>query len=922
MGEMYEFHPGHADQSVHGRSRGPATVPATPPRPKKSGAKKSMPASPLTGLPPAELADALRAHAGDPGAHDALRVRSKKDLLDVAAKLHTDGVIGKPSSRSTKAQLVADILDGVGKPAPADAEPDPKPATPAKKRPYTEKTNAGFLHKGDQWIDDDGTLYRVVAHVNEFWDDGVKKVLIQVEDQDTGDRKEIIKGRNQSISRVPGGGGGGGTFDDGSAENEAFNGAVLAELFQGRMPDQLVDYYRSPAGAKHRLGSRGAFRRCQRQLLSKGVPPSQVDGACSNLILRVTGKRPTPHKGGEHGMNQTACGCGGVHDEMAGVMCPAGKHLMPDGTCMDDADMAAVAVMDMTAPSVSMGWRGPLAPVDIATGDRRRIAAGALSSRQLPLPLRWQERGAGGHEGAVVVGALTGYEVGADGMIGGVGYFLDPEIIPEVRKAMHLIEHKLVGPSIDLEPDMDVSYVDPQTGMAFDPAQCVETGSCPAKPHARIDRGTVTGATLVPITAFAEARAPELFSRTVADDVRDMSRTAISDYAQVASVPTGGLDHVPFADMAHDWDPAGAAQRLADWAFGDITEPAELGVEEWDEFATGHLYRAPQLAESMDAYLFQVCDVVNDTLMVIPAAVFAAAARLDTADIRPDERAALREVIEDLYGQMAEELAAEDLHAPWEKLHTGDDCGCADKFARAVANQSASGQYGVFGDMAPYPIDAFTVTLKQFTPITIEQRPGEQFARIFGHFGHWEGCNRGVAGKCLHPYRSATGYSQFHLGAVRTTEGILSVGKIVQGEGHPDLKYGTKITRAFYDATSKTVAFVRAAEDEFGPYLSGVLAPDITPAEATMLLASPPSADWRNHELISVLAVNVPGHVVTRENLVAGNMTASVRYPITAGGDTDEAELGLIVAEFAQMESDAWTAEAATLCAALQPSGG
>lgn len=271
---------------------------------------------------------------------------------------------------------------------------------------------------------------------------------------------------------------------------------AAVDTFQGDIPDQLADYWlRGKGAARVRWCTRGSFRRARRLLRGK-VPAEMLDGTVANLYHRACGR--WPGRGNEAAL---AAGLPDMEAEVAGGeydTIPAEEVPETVGGNPDDGAYNRVY------------WNGPLAPIDIATGDRRKFAPGALSTRELPLPLRWQEKGAQGHDGAVVVGSLTGYDMAEDGsVVGGRGYFLDPAIIPDVRKAMHLVEHGVIGPSVDLEPDMDVTWVD-EFGEAFDTQQCQVDGTCPDKPEALITRATIAGATLVPITAFAEARAPRL----------------------------------------------------------------------------------------------------------------------------------------------------------------------------------------------------------------------------------------------------------------------------------------------------------------------------------------------------------------------------------------------------------------------------
>lgn len=723
---------------------------------------------------------------------------------------------------------------------------------------------------------------------------------------------------------------------------------AAVELAEFAMPEQLEDYWlHGPGAAKVRWCTRGAFRRARRALLAEGVPAESIGGTVRNLYVKACGHEPGRKKGLEMASEdpayaalqqfptQSACGCGGPHmDDALAVAEPT--FIRAPAPVGAEVDLPAPD----GAPSTSTGWRGPLAPIDISTGDKRKFAPGALASRVLPLPLRWQERQERGHDGAVVVAALTGYAVLTEpmmfkgallpvGTIMGEGYFLDEDIIPDVKKAKHLAEHGVTGPSLDLEPTMQVSYVDKETGATFNPNECGHDGTCPAHGEAVITDATIAGATLVPIAAFADCRAPELFTRTVNQDAEFAAQ--LDQTAGVAH-PVN-WDEMPIAPAGTAWDPAGARARLLEYARAEDLPVGEAETD-WREFSTGFLYEDHNYADGRrpdveSGYLFQIVDIIDGVPTIVPEAVFTAAARVDSAVLGSSAKREIRELLEDLYGQMAEEFGMDEdeFHAPWERQHqmssgASADCGCADKWAK-LGSQTAAGQYGVFGDMAPYPADAFKPRkLDQLTPITIEQRPGEAFARVFGHAASWKSCNRGYRGVCVPPPKNSSGYAQFHLGAVRTDEGLLSVGKIVQGEGHPDTGTGVRIARAYYDRTSKTTALVRADDDKFGIQLAGVIPPGVTPEEATMLLASPPSGDWKDGEMIAVLAVNVPGHVVPRATLVEGqpvNMVAAGRFWPEDHDDLDDMQV--LAWQFATLDDELWAREADSLAAALQGGG-
>jgi hypothetical protein len=166
-------------------------------------------------------------------------------------------------------------------------------------------------------------------------------------------------------------------------------------------------------------------------------------------------------------------------------------------------------------------WRGLLAPIGKPTGDGRMFAAGALSSRDLPMPLRFQRADVQGHSGAVVVGRILKIDFTDDG-IWGEGDFMDPEVTPEVTEAQTLLTNKVIGPSVDLD-DAEMERVALSTEDAEELAKAGEDCGCgsgvnhdDAGPSlALVTKGRVSAATLVQIPAFAEAHGLELSDEEV-----------------------------------------------------------------------------------------------------------------------------------------------------------------------------------------------------------------------------------------------------------------------------------------------------------------------------------------------------------------------------------------------------------------------
>ena len=177
----------------------------------------------------------------------------------------------------------------------------------------------------------------------------------------------------------------------------------------------------------------------------------------------------------------------------------------------------------------------------------------------------------------------------------------------------------------------------------------------------------------------------------------------------------------------------------------------------------------------------------------------------------------------------------------------------------------------------------------------------DETGRVFGHLATWDTCHisYSAAGQCVTAPRSATSYANFHTGVLETQEGNLSVGRLIVDTTHANQKLQSKAAAEHYDHTGAVAAYVRAGEDQYGIWVSGVLNPDASEAQRRALKTSPLSGDWRrinnNLELVAALSVNVPGFPIPRptglvasgalQSLVASGMIppAKVAKPGTEG---------------------------------------
>lgn len=570
---------------------------------------------------------------------------------------------------------------------------------------------------------------------------------------------------------------------------------------------------------------------------------------------------------------------------------------------------------------MAIRWYGLVAPEEAVTGDRRMFAADSLGYRDFPLPAAWQRVSGSGHAGSVVVASWERQYAG-DGGIWGQGTFLDPTVVPEVIEAMYLLQRKLIGPSVDLDPDLAYEVVAHPTN--------------PEESAFKVTKATVHGVTFVMGPAFPQVHI------TVEDD------------SEAALLASSGISYT-FAVNKSSWQAWPVAERETTWAFEDaINRIAAWSGGDAKKFAQAFLWRNDEGdPNNRETYRAPLADVINGKLVLIPRAVMAAATMLSGGhggfeDIPEPQRIQMQEVITQIYDQLRETYGDPRFIAPWQrggragatssadtpapsktasldtlelidgtfqsrldgpledywvrgegaaKIRWGtpgsfDRCVrlLADKFPQdteglcANLHHEATGKWPAEGkDRSEHAMD----TLESLTAAGQLYPPKSWFddprlsrptplqitddGRVFGHLATWKTCHLGVGNKCVMAPKSATGYAHFHLGSVKTQEGVLvPVGKITLGTGHADKRFGVQPAAQHYDDTGTAVAVVRAGEDSHGIWVAGGLTAELAEHRVAELRRSPLSGDWRrvngNLELVAALAVNDPGFPVLHDD--------------------------------------------------------
>ena len=249
-------------------------------------------------------------------------------------------------------------------------------------------------------------------------------------------------------------------------------------------------------------------------------------------------------------------------------------------------------------------FRTMLAPIGLSTGDGRRFADGGITLDETPFPFEWARSREGGHDGAVVVGAVQEAAVlsvkdalaqefvspdnakGLDKSMMAVwakGELFDgvsreemPRLAEDVAEAMHLAGAGTLGPSVDLDTFEGVPVLagtDTEMNWELYEEYVEEHGEEP-KIELLVTEGRVRAATLVSIPAFAETSRPlELIAQEepTEDEVAEETKRAAALIASVGTreLPPVGAFALPALDgptpITWDWESGRVFGHIATW---------------------------------------------------------------------------------------------------------------------------------------------------------------------------------------------------------------------------------------------------------------------------------------------------------------------------------------------------------------------
>lgn len=484
---------------------------------------------------------------------------------------------------------------------------------------------------------------------------------------------------------------------------------------------------------------------------------------------------------------------------------------------------------------MTIRWYGLVAPEDVPTGDRRMIAAQALDYRTFPLPAMWQRAAVGGHDAAVVVASWDRWYA-AEGGVWAEGVFLDPTIVPEVVEAIYLLDKKLIGPSVDLDPD-----------LAY---EVIEHPTIEGEYTLKITKARVHGVTFVMAPAFPQVHI------TVDND---------EEYALLASagvhaftVNKSAWRSWPVAEREVSFSFQDAVNRIAEWSGGDSSK-----------FASAFLYRDPAgPPNNRESYKLPIADIINGKITLIPRAVMSAATILSGAhgglpEVPETEKQALQRVVTEIYDTLNETYGDPRFKPPWQRGGRDGATSSDDTPTTASVEETVTAALDI--PVAPDRSLFANPNLRRRTKLKVDGH------YVYGHLATWRECHLGIGNRCVMAPKSATNYQVAKTGQVLCADGgLLDVGKITLGTGHADKDFGVIPAVEHYDNTGTCAAIVNYGEDAYGIWFAGTLVPGVTEEKVAELRRSPLSGDWRkvkgNLELVAALAVNDPGFPILTED--------------------------------------------------------
>lgn len=622
----------------------------------------------------------------------------------------------------------------------------------------------------------------------------------------------------------------------------------------------------------------------------------------------------------------------GAFDMTDAITADGTDVLVEEAPVEEDDELIAEDEMDEDEELITeIPVHGLIAPESVLSGDYRVFAEGALSNRNLPLPLRYEFVSSHGGDTSHV--ATIG-RVDEVFMQEGEGMRFRGAIVLSRQYAAEAIEGLVdrTNRGVSLDGDMGVVQVD-EDGYA---------GTMSKDSPLVFEEVRVAGLTMVPIPAFQEAYIAlgaefpdEMSDEQIAASIealKDCGCTEDPDGFDVIRA-SGGIVIVDLTDLTE----AERAEYDALDAEGQdrFAQERDLIIEWTPDFRDIPSDERKRMADEGNALPDGSFPIANEedlrnAIQAIGRASDPDAAKahikkrareLGKEDLIPEDWSLVASVAfapgtKDGPGWITHPIPTSRIRRYWvagkgaAKIKwgiPGDFNRCRMQLAKYVQNpewlaglcanmhkeaigvwpgQEGGGRHAhsllasglpimslVAAGVTTKPSAAFKDPgLTEPTTTTIEEIDGGML-RIFGHLAAWGVCHIGIQDTCTTAPHSSIDYAMFRTGTVNTDEGRIAVGQITMGTGHAGLKVNARNAVAHYDNTGTAVADVVVGEDAHGIWFSGLVRASATQEQIDALQASALSGDWRRNgtglELVAALAVNVPGFPIPRTSLAA-----------------------------------------------------
>lgn len=347
--------------------------------------------------------------------------------------------------------------------------------------PATDQSTepVAFSRKNGKWVENS----QVISDLNSptpppvivLDDETLKDVLSQV---DPKEEKAVTASIDQTLSLLW----------DASGSLLAITAAGGADRNKGGA-EKLRRYWTiGEGGAKIRWGTGGDWTRCVR-LLSKYMGP-RAKGYCALRHKEMTGLWT-----GDKAHRQMY-GKKGAFSVYSDEIIRSTEEIISLAELSAQAAEAKSRIVASAAPTEQGAkFYMPLVlPEETESGDGRKFAKGAVSMRELPLPLMWQIKTAQGHDGSVVVGRIDKMERLEDGGVGNAyGVFDSGEYGKEAER---LVRGGFIR---GISADLDKFEADEEEASSDDDKK-IGSGKI------KITKGRIMGVTLVPKPAFQECK--------------------------------------------------------------------------------------------------------------------------------------------------------------------------------------------------------------------------------------------------------------------------------------------------------------------------------------------------------------------------------------------------------------------------------